>query len=96
MRERPIARAVTTLAIVLLACVSLPRLRLEYAPDVTFPELGVTLRLPPTANVDSTETTRRWVIPIESALRSAGDATGTRGEVDAGSATILARASRAY
>ena len=94
MRDRAVARAVTALAVLLLAGVSLPRIRLEYAPDVTFPELAVALRLPPTANAGSTETTRRWVVPIEGALRAAGDTTGTRGEVEAGSATIVARFKR--
>src|SRR5881394_3203959 len=94
MPERGVARAIAALAIVLLACVALPRVRLEYAPDVTFPELAVTLQLPPAANVDSAETTRRWVIPIESALRAVGDTTGTRGDVEAGSATIVARFKR--
>ncbi|HEX3069414.1 MAG TPA: hypothetical protein VHX14_12660, partial [Thermoanaerobaculia bacterium] len=60
------------LAVIVLAIVSLPRLRLEYAPDVTFPELNVTLQLPPDASADSTETTRQWVVPIESALRGIG------------------------
>ena len=46
MRKRTIARATIALGVLLLAVVSLPRLRLEYAPDVTFPELAVTLQLP--------------------------------------------------
>ncbi len=91
MRDRSIARATVAAGLLLFAGVSVPRLRLEYAPDATFPELGVSLRLPPTSNIDSTQTTRRWVIPIEGALRSVGDTTGTRGEVDAGSASIVAR-----
>jgi ABC-type multidrug transport system ATPase subunit len=89
MRERILA-----IAMIALAAVALPRLRLEYAPHVSFPELAVMLRLPPTANIDSAETTRRWVIPIESALRAIGDTTGTRGEVEAGAATITARFKR--
>src|SRR4051794_11239010 len=91
MRDRTVARATVAAGLLLFAGVSVPRLRLEYAPDATFPELGVSLRLPPTSNIDSTETTRRWVIPIEGALRSVGDTTGTRGEVEAGSASIVAR-----
>src|SRR2546423_8723868 len=94
MRERTIARATIAAGVILLAVVSVPRLRLEYAPDVAFPELAVTLQLPPTANLDSAQTTRRWVIPIEGALRSVGDTTGTRGNVDAGSATNVARFNR--
>jgi ABC-2 type transport system ATP-binding protein len=94
MHERRVARSVIALAIVVLAIVSVPRVRLEYAPDVTFPELNVTLQLPPAANADATETTRQWVVPIESALRGIGDTTGTRGNVNAGSATILARFKR--
>src|SRR2546423_13837392 len=94
MRERTIARATIAAGVILLAVVSVPRLRLEYAPDVAFPELAVTLQLPPTANLDSAQTTRRWVIPIEGALRSVGDTTGTRGDVEAGSATIVARFKR--
>jgi ABC-type multidrug transport system ATPase subunit len=91
---RGIARGVIALAIVVLAIVSVPRVRLEYAPDVTFPELNVTLQLPPAANADATETTRQWVVPIESSIRGIGDTTGTRGNVNAGSATILARFKR--
>ena len=78
----------------LLAAVSLPRIRLAYAPDVAFPEVAVTLRLPPSANLDSSETTRRWVVPIESAIRSVGDVTGTRGDINADSATVVARFKR--
>ncbi len=94
MHDRFVTRSVIALAVIVLAIVSLPRLRLEYAPDVTFPELNVTLQLPPDASADSTETTRQWVVPIESALRGIGDTTGTRGNVEAGSATILARFKR--
>jgi len=94
MRDRLVTRSVIALAVIVLAIVSLPRLRLEYAPDVTFPELNVTLQLPPDASADSTETTRQWVVPIEGALRGIGDTTGTRGNVEAGSATILARFKR--
>jgi ABC-2 type transport system ATP-binding protein len=94
MPDRRVAPAVVAVAIVVLAAVSLPELHLEYAPDVRFPELRVRLQLPPDAAVDSAETTRRWVIPIESALRAAGDTTGTRGEIDAGSALIVARFKR--
>jgi ABC-2 type transport system ATP-binding protein len=94
MHDRLVTRFVIALAVIVLAIVSLPRLRLEYAPDVTFPELNVTLQLPQDASADSTETTRQWVVPIESALRGIGDTTGTRGNVEAGSATILARFKR--
>jgi ABC-2 type transport system ATP-binding protein len=87
MRDRIIA-----LAVIALALAALPRLRLDYAPDAAFPELAVALRLPDA--IDSAEVTRRWVVPIESALRAAGDTTGTRGEVDAGAATIVARFKR--
>jgi ABC-2 type transport system ATP-binding protein len=91
MNERRVARAMAAIAVVTLALVSLPRLRLEYAPDVVFPELVVSLQLPPTANADSQETTRQWVIPIENALRAAGETTGTRGDIGGGSATVVAR-----
>jgi ABC-type multidrug transport system ATPase subunit len=69
-------------------------LRLDYASDAAFPELYVSLELPPSANLDSAETARQWVVPIESALRGIGDTAGTRGEVESGSATILARFKR--
>ena len=94
MHDRRIARGMIALAVGVLAIVSAPRVRLDYAPDVTFPELNVILQLPPAANTDSAETTRQWVVPIESALRGIGDTTGTRGSVEAGSATILARFKR--
>jgi ABC-2 type transport system ATP-binding protein len=94
LAEHRVARSVAALAIVTLACVSVPRLRLEYAPDVSFPELAVSLSLPAANNVDVAATTRQFVVPIESALRAVGDTTGTRGDVSAGSARITARFKR--
>jgi ABC-type multidrug transport system ATPase subunit/multidrug efflux pump subunit AcrB len=91
MRERLVSRSIIGAGIVMLAAASLPQTRFEYARDISFPELIVHLQLPASANVDSANTTRRWVLPIESALRSAGDLTGSRGEVDGGSANVVAR-----
>jgi len=87
--ERPIARAVAAVAIVVLAAVSLPRLRLGYDPEVAFAELTVVLRLPEAT--DSEDVARRWAVPVEGALRAAGDVIATRGEVDANGARITAR-----
>ncbi|HEV2721554.1 MAG TPA: hypothetical protein VG323_16145, partial [Thermoanaerobaculia bacterium] len=88
MPERHVARAVAAVAIVVLAAVSLPRLRLAYDAEVAFAELSVVLRLPDAT--DSEDVARRWAVPIESALRAAGDVIATRGEVDANGARITA------
>jgi ABC-type multidrug transport system ATPase subunit len=88
---RSTARGVAALAIVLLAAVSAPRLPLDLAPREGAAELVATLQLPPSASADPVELARRWVVPLETAVRSLGDVIATRGEVGADAATIVVR-----
>jgi ABC-type multidrug transport system ATPase subunit/multidrug efflux pump subunit AcrB len=91
MPDRRTRRGVIAVAIVLLACVAAPRLRLDYVARVALPELTVALALPPSAAADPAETASRWLVPIESAIRSAGDVIGTRGEVSGNGARLMVR-----
>ena len=77
-------------AIVLFAIVSAPRLQLGYGTALAFPELRVELAIAG-GTADAEETTTRFVVPIESAIRSLGEVTGTRAEVTARGASILVR-----
>ena len=82
-------RHIAAFAVIVLALVSAPAIHLDYAPDLAQPELTVALELRAGANPE--ETTTRWVVPIESAIRSLGDVTATRGEITAELATITVR-----
>ncbi|MEA2568389.1 MAG: type transport system ATP-binding protein [Acidobacteriota bacterium] len=84
-------RLIVALAIVLLALVAAPRLRIDYAATVAMPEIAVSLSLPPGAASDPAETTARWLVPIESAIRSLGDVAGTRGQVSGNDAELTVR-----
>jgi len=86
-----VRRGIIALAIVLLAIVAAPRLRLDYSATVAMPEIAVSLSLPPGGASDPAETTARWVVPIESAIRSLGDVVGTRGSVSANGAQLTVR-----
>ncbi|HKO00887.1 MAG TPA: efflux RND transporter permease subunit, partial [Thermoanaerobaculia bacterium] len=86
-----VRRGIIALTIVLLAIVAAPRLRLDYSAAVAMPEIAVSLSLPPSAASDPAETTARWVVPIESAIRSLGDVVGTRGEVAGNGAQMTVR-----
>ena len=90
MTHRRVAPAVIIAAVVLFAIVSAPRLQLDYAPSLALPELRVQLSVGGGAS-DPEETTTRWVVPIESAIRSLGDVTGTRAEVTGSGASIDVR-----
>jgi ABC-2 type transport system ATP-binding protein len=83
-------RATIAIAVLVLAVATAPRLPLDYAANVSFPQVLVTLRLPPSAAADPTEVTTRWIVPIESAIRSLGDVVATRGQVapDGGTLTV--------
>jgi ABC-type multidrug transport system ATPase subunit/multidrug efflux pump subunit AcrB len=86
-----ISRSVIAVAIVLFAIVSAPRIPLELAPALSLPELTVSLQVPADGSGDPIETTRRWLLPVESAVRTLGDVAGTRAEVGADSATLVIR-----
>jgi ABC-2 type transport system ATP-binding protein len=88
--DRRVTTAVIVAAIVLFAIVSAPRLQLDYAPALALPELRVNLSVGGGAS-DPEEITTRWVVPIESAIRSLGDVTGTRAEVTGHGASIDVR-----
>ncbi|MCU1230252.1 MAG: ccmA [Acidobacteria bacterium] len=89
--QHRVRRIIVALTVVLLALVAAPRLRLDYAATVAMPEIAVSLSLPPGAASDPTETTARWVVPIESAIRSLGDVAGTRGQVSGNGAQLTVR-----
>ncbi len=78
---RPIARWVTAAAVLLLGTVAALRLPLAYQPSWSFPELYVDLNLPENNDVEAL--TRTWILPLESAIRSAGEVRGLAGEVSA-------------
>jgi ABC-2 type transport system ATP-binding protein len=89
MNERPIARLIATLALLLLGGVALVRLPLDYLPRRSFPELTVGLSLG--ADRDPAEVTREWVEPVESAVRSLGRVRGVAGEVSTDGAELTVR-----
>jgi ABC-2 type transport system ATP-binding protein len=84
-------RVILAAAFVVLAIAAAPRVQLDYASTISLPQLTVDLSMPASAGSDPAETSARWVEPIESAIRSLGDVTATRGEVSADSATITVR-----
>ena len=84
-------RHVAAFAVIVLSIVSAPAVHLDYAPDIAYPELIVSLDMPPGSMTDPVETTRRWITPVESAIRSLGDVVATRGEITSDSAMITVR-----
>ena len=84
-------RGIVATGVVLLALVSARGLQLHYAPALSLPELMVRLTMPPAAATDPIETTSRWIVPVESAIRSLGDVVAMRGEIAADGATLTVR-----
>ncbi|HEX6098294.1 MAG TPA: efflux RND transporter permease subunit [Thermoanaerobaculia bacterium] len=82
-------RHVAAFAVIVFALVSAPAIHLDYVPGLAQPEVTVALEMG--AGTDPEELTARWVVPIESAIRSLGDVIATRGEITAGDATITVR-----
>jgi Cu/Ag efflux pump CusA len=80
---------IAAFAVIVFALVSAPAIHLDYAPDLSQPEATVVLEMG--AGTDPEELTARWVVPIESAIRSLGDVIATRGEITADSAMITIR-----
>ena len=82
---------IPAVAVVLLAIASARSVQLDYAPALSLPELNVELTMPPAAATDPIETTTRWIVPVESAIRSLGDVIAMRGDVSSDSATLTVR-----
>ena len=79
--SRPRGRLLLCLAVLLLGVIAGRSLRLGFLPTWSLPELNVTLRLPEAGELS--EVSRRWIVPMESAVRAAGDVKSMAGEVDA-------------
>jgi ABC-2 type transport system ATP-binding protein len=82
------ARISIGLAILLMAVAAAVRMPLDYAPAVPLPQVTVALDIPPSASADAAETSARWAVPIESAIRAAGDVGAVRGSVGANGLTL--------
>ncbi|PYQ63237.1 MAG: hypothetical protein DMF53_10720, partial [Acidobacteria bacterium] len=89
MNGRPLARLILTLALLVLGGFALARLRLDYLPQRSFPELTVGLTLG--EERDPGEVTREWIEPVESAIRSLGRVRGVAGEVRTDGASLTVR-----
>ena len=88
-----VKRAVIIAAVVLLAGVSAPRLQLDYMPRLALPELTASVSIAGGAD-DPEETTTRWIVPVEAAVRSLGDVTATRVDVRGDTADLTIRFAR--
>jgi ABC-2 type transport system ATP-binding protein len=87
--DRPLARLVVTLALLVLGGFALARLPLEFLPRQSFPELTVGFTL--AEDRDPGEVAHTWVEPIESAARSLGRVRGMGGEVRTNGAELTVR-----
>jgi ABC-2 type transport system ATP-binding protein len=87
--DRPLARLVLTLGLLVLGAVALARLPLEYLPRQSFPELTVTLALDDAS--DPAAVTLDWIEEIEGAIRSLGRVEEVGGEVRSNGATLTVR-----
>src|SRR5688500_4940119 len=84
-------RLVPAAAVVLLAIATARSIQLDYAPALSLPELTVQLTMPAASATDPIETTTRWIVPVESSIRSLGDVLAMRGEHGADTATLTVR-----
>ena len=87
--DRPLARLVLTLGLIVLGAVALARLPLEYLPRQSFPELTVTLALDDAS--DPATVTREWIEEIEGAIRSLGRVEEIGGEVRSNGGELTVR-----
>jgi ABC-2 type transport system ATP-binding protein len=78
-----VARFSVAVAILLMALAAAIRMPLDYFPVVTLPQVTVALTLPGSDAADAAETSARWAVPIETAIRSSGDVAAVRGWVGA-------------
>ena len=88
---RAMRRLVPAAAVILLAIATARSIQLHYAPALSLPELTVQLTMPAAAATDPIETTTRWIVPVESSIRSLGDVLAMRGEIATDTATITVR-----
>src|SRR5687767_6247205 len=84
-------RLVPAAAVILLAVATAKSIQLHYAPALSLPELTVQLTMPAAAATDPIETTTRWIVPVESSIRSLGDVLAMRGDIATDTATITVR-----
>ncbi len=89
MTPRPIGRAVLIAGVLLLGAAAAARLEVAYLPAWSLPELRVDLALPEASDLESL--TRRWILPLESSIRAAGDVRGLAGEVNATGGNLRVR-----
>jgi ABC-2 type transport system ATP-binding protein len=87
--DRPLARLVLTLGLLVLGAVALARLPMEYLPRQSFPELTVTVELDDAS--DPAAVTREWIEEIEGAIRSLGRVEEVGGEVRSDGAALTVR-----
>jgi ABC-2 type transport system ATP-binding protein len=87
--DRPLARLVLTLGLIVLGGVALARLPMEYLPHQSFPELTVTLALKDAS--DPATVTREWLEEVEGAVRSLGRVEEVGGEVRSNGAALTVR-----
>jgi ABC-type multidrug transport system ATPase subunit len=88
-KDRPVARLVLTLGLLVLGGVALARLPLDYLPRGSFPELSVGLTLDESR--EPAEVARDWVLEVEAAIRSLGRVDGMAGEVRPDGADLTVR-----
>ena len=82
MNRRRVLRGVVAAALLLLGAVALQQLPMSYTPGTTFPMLWVVLAGLPETYATS-EIAERWVVPLESEIRSLGHIRGMRGALNA-------------
>lgn len=79
MGQRPIASWVSTVGLLLLGLLAASRLPLSYLPGWNLPEVLVELDVGEALDAD--ELGRRFVVPLEAAIRASGQVRGVVGEV---------------
>ena len=87
--SRSVSRAVVALSTMILGVLAWGQLDLTYLPTWTFPELHVELGLPDTGEVE--DITRRYVVALESSIRTLGQVRGHSGEVSPRGARLTVR-----
>ncbi len=87
--KRPIGRSVLIAAVLILGAVATARLPIAFLPAWSLPELRVDLALPEASEIGGL--TRRWILPLESSIRAAGDVRGLAGEVNASGGNFRVR-----
>ena len=73
----------------LLGVAAAGRLPVAFQPTWSLPELRVDLALPEASELEGL--TRRWILPLESSIRAAGDVRGLAGEVNASGGNFRVR-----